>query len=206
MSEAEGYALVPLPGPGPAREALLREAIAFGGSDELLRKFFDCEAVERELTEQQAQLGEFTNRMVDVGAHLMDQVEEFTVRQDKQRRLDAKRKADQERQAAEEAARAEAEEIETYLAEHPEPGAATAESEANGELHAIDPKERENEADAGGVALSYPPVPSSYVRGEQAEDPEEPGIGGASDPEPDLAALGKPKAAKQVSPATTAFW
>src|SRR5262249_32033787 len=117
------YAIVPLPPPGPAREALLREAIAFGGSDELLRNFFACEATERHLADQQAQTAEVANRVADVGAHLIDQVEALAVRTDKQRRLDAKRKADQEREAAAQAARAEAAEHRKYLNEHPDPSA-----------------------------------------------------------------------------------
>src|SRR6516165_9287015 len=101
------YAIVPLPEPGPARDAVLRDAIAFGGSDELLRQFFACVEAERNLANQQAQTAEAASRIAEVGAHLMDMTEALTVRADKQARLDAKRKADKERRAQEDAVRAE---------------------------------------------------------------------------------------------------
>jgi hypothetical protein len=143
-------------------------------------------------------------------AHLMDMTEALTVRQDKQRRLDAKRKADQERQAAEDAARAEQEQILEYLETHPEPGASTDDThQPGGELHSLDPVDKEHldpeaETDAGGVPMSYGKLPESYIKGEEAE---EPGIGGASYPEPDPADLGKAKDPKQVSqPIAVSFW
>ena len=80
--------------------------------------------------------------------HVMDQVEVLTVREDKQRRLDAKRKADQERQAQEDAARAEAAQLRDYLETHPEPGASSDDTHhPGGELHAVDPPDKEHLSD-----------------------------------------------------------
>jgi hypothetical protein len=182
------YALVPLPEAGPAREALLRDAIAYGGGDELLRKFFACEATERDLANQQAQTAEVANRVADIGGHLLDMTEALTVRADKQRRLDAKRKADQERRAQEDAARQEQAEILEYLETHPEPGASTDDThQPSGELHSVAPVDKEHldpEAEA-----------------------EEPGVGGATYPEPDPEDLGGPKDPKQVpQPVSASFW
>ena len=138
------FAIVPLPPLGPAREALLRDAIAYGGGGELLRKFFACEEVERDLANQQAQTAEAASRIAEVGAHLMDMTEALTVRQDKQRRLDAKRKADQERRAQEDAVRAEQEQILQYLETHPEPASLSDDTHhPGGELHSLDPVDKE---------------------------------------------------------------
>jgi hypothetical protein len=205
------FAIVLLPpDPGPVRETLLRDAIAYGEGDELLRKFFACEATERDLASQQAQTVEVANRVADIGTHLMDQVETLAVRADKQRRLDAKRKADEARHDAEEAERAEAAAIRDYLETHPEPAALVDESpQAGGELHPHAPVDKEHlgfEADAGGVALSYGNVPETYVRREAVEDLEEPGIGGVSYPEPNPEDLGGPLKEKQVQqPISTSF-
>jgi hypothetical protein len=202
------YAIVPLPVNGPAREALLREAIAYGGSDELLRKFFSCDQVERDLANQQAQTAEVANRVADIGLHLMDQVEDLVVRADKQRRRDAKRRADQERRAQEDAACAEAAELRDWLAVNPEPGSKS----DDGELEVHQPPDQEHfggeaEPDAGGVPLSYGVLPETYVKRESSEDLDEPGIGGASHPEPDPEDLGGPKDPKQVAqPVSTSFW
>jgi hypothetical protein len=144
--------------------------------------------------------------------HLMDQVEALTVRADKQRRLDAKRKADKARLDAEAEARAEQEEILEYLETHPEPGAERSTSTDDGELetHPAPGKERygvpEVEEDAGGIPMSYGPNPESYIRG--GDELEEPGIGGATDPEPDPEDLGKPRdTPKQVAqPVSASFW
>jgi hypothetical protein len=202
------YGLIPIPNTGPEREAMLRQVIAYGGSEEMLRKFFDCDQVERDLANQQAQTVEVANRLADIGTHLMDMTEALTVRADKQRRLDAKRKADQERQAAEAEARAEQEEILEYLETHPEPGAPKPD---DGELetHPAPDKERygapEVEEDAGGIPMSYGPNPESYIRG--GDELEEPGIGGASHLEPDPEDLGGPQDPKQVpQPVSASFW
>ena len=215
------YALVPLPANGPTREALLREAIAYGGGDELLRKFFACEATAQSLQQQQAQTAEVANRVTDIGMHLMDQVEALTVRADKQRRLDAKRKADQERRAQEETACTEAAELRDWLAANPElgdvplgdPCASTDDTHhPSGELHGLDPVDKEHldleaETDAGGVPLSYGVLPESYIKRESSEDLEEPGIGGATDPAPDPEDLGGPQDPKQVpQPVSASFW
>jgi hypothetical protein len=180
------FAIVPLPPPGPARDALLREAIAFGGPDEMLRKFFACEATERDLANQLAQTAEVANRVAEVGAHLMDMTEALTVRQDKQRRLDAKRKADQERRAQEDAVRAEQEQILQYLETHPEPGASTDDThQQSGELHALEPPDKEHldpevEVDQGDLPNELekgaPPLSGNYVE----PDPED--LGGPKDP------------------------
>jgi hypothetical protein len=207
------YALVPLPANGPTREALLREAIAYGGGDELLRKFFACEATAQSLQQQQAQTAAVANRVADIGTHLMDMTEDLVVRADRQRRLDAKRKADQERCAAEAKARAEQEEILEYLETHPEPGGASTDDthHPGGELHGLDPVDKEHldpevETDAGGVPLSYGALPESYIKRESSEDLE-PGIGGASHPEPDPEDLGGPQDPKQVpQPVSASFW
>jgi hypothetical protein len=212
--EPDLFAIVPLPAPGPAREALLRDAIAFGGSDELLRKFFACEAVEQSLADQQQQTATMMSRVAEIGAHLMDQVEALTVRQDKQARLDAKRKADKARRDAEAEARAEHEQILEYLETHPEPASLSDDTHhPGGELHDVDPVDQErfnpegSEDDAGAVPLSYRNVPESYIKGEATEDLEEPGIGGASYPEPDPEDLGGPKDPKQVpQPVSASFW
>jgi hypothetical protein len=201
------YAIVPLPPPGEAREAVLREAIAYGGSGEMLRKFFACEAVERELGQQQAQTAAVANRVAEVGAHLMDMTEALTVRQDKQARLDGRRKRDAARRDAEAEARAEQEQILEYLEAHPEPGTSTDDGEL--EIHQPPDKERNGPEgsgdDAGGVPLSYGNVPGSYIEGEDDLDP--PGIGGATQPEPDPEDLGGPKDPKQVpQPVSASFW
>jgi hypothetical protein len=203
------YGLIEIPASGPARETVLREVIAYGGSEEMLRKFFDCEEVAQSLALQQQQTAAVASRITDLGVHLMDQVEALTVRADKQRRLDAKRRADQERRAQEEAARAEAAEIRNYLNEHPEPGTSTDDTHhPGGELHSLDPVDKEHldpEDDAGGVPLSYGNVPSSYVSREAEDEP--PGIGGASEPELDPEDLGGPKDPKQVpQPVSASFW
>jgi len=52
------FAIVPLPEPGTARDALLRDAIAFGGSDELLRQFFSCEEAGQRLAAERQRGGE----------------------------------------------------------------------------------------------------------------------------------------------------
>jgi hypothetical protein len=204
------FAIVPLPPPGEAREALLRDAIAFGGSEELLRKFFACEAVERDLVNQQAQTAAVASRVADIGAHLMDMTEALTVRQDKQARLDAKRKADKARRDAEAEACAEQAQILEYLETHPEPGTSTDDTHhPGGEPHALEPVDKkhldpEAETDAGGVPLSYGKLPESYIKGEEAE---EPGIGGATYPEPDPEELGAPKDPKQTpQPVSASFW
>jgi hypothetical protein len=192
------YALVPLPANGPARDAVLRDAIAYGGGAELLRKFFDADAVERDLANQQAQTAAVANRVVDIGAHLMDMTEALTVRADKQRRLDAKRKADQERQAAEDAACAEAAELRDWLDTHPEPGASTDETkepEPGGELHVHPPpdKERYGAGDDQGA------LPTELQKGAP------PPSGTYTEPDPED--LGGPKDPKQVAqPVSASFW
>jgi hypothetical protein len=205
------YAIVPLPPPGPAREALLRDAIAFGGSDELLRKFFECEAVERDLVNQQAQTAEVASRVADIGAHLMDMTEALTARENAAARADAKRKADKARHDAEEAARAEAAQLRDWLDAHPEPGASTGDTHhPGGELHALEPPDKEHldpeaEGDAGGVPSSYGNVSSSYIKVETEDEP--PGIGGATYPEPDPEDLGGRQDPKQVlQPAAVSLW
>jgi hypothetical protein len=159
------FAIVPLPPLGPARDALLREAIAYGGGDELLRKFFACEQVERELANQQRQTVEAAQRVADIGAHLMDQVEALTAQQIRQDRLDAKRKADAARRAQEDAARQEQAEILEYLETHPEPGASTDDTHhPGGELHALDPVDKEHldpaedDADLEGLVETRPVI------------------------------------------------
>jgi hypothetical protein len=161
------YALVPVPPPGTARDAVLRDAIAFGGSAELLRQFFNCEATERELAAQQMQTAEVAGRVADAGAHLLDQIEVLTVRADKLRRLDAKRKADKARRDAEAAAQAREAEVAAYLDAEPELGE-----------HAPEPS-LESEASAGpepeptpfDAALSVlgPPEHERYRAGTDAE-------------------------------------
>jgi hypothetical protein len=182
------YALMPVPEPGPARDAVLRDAIAFGGSDELLRKFFACEATECALAEQQAQTAEVASRVADIGAHLMDQVEALTVRADKLRRLDAQRKADQERQAAEAAAAACEAEVAAYLdagadpdrqSSEPEPslnGATPEPTPFDAGLSELGPVEHERyrAGDAEGdlppkLTAKVPPEPGTFVE----PDPEE---------------------------------
>ena len=190
------FAIVPLPELGPARDALLRDAIAFGGSDELLRKFFACEEVERDLANQQAQTAEAASRIAEVGAHLMDMTEALTVRADKQRRLDAKRKADQERQAQEQAARQEATQLRDYLATNPEPRADITTFHPSGDLHSVDPVEHQDlEEDSEGdlpteLLKDTPPPSGIYV-----------------EPDPKSKDLGGPKDPKQVpQPVAVSFW
>ena len=115
------FAIVPLPPPGPAREALLRDATAYGGSDELLRKFFACEETEQRFATERQQTAEVAQRVAGIGMHLMDQVEALTAQQVRQDRREAKRKADQAHQEQEEVVRQEQEQILEYLETHPEP-------------------------------------------------------------------------------------
>jgi hypothetical protein len=191
------YALVPLPDAGPAREALLREAIAYGGGDELLRKFFACETAERDLANQQAQTAEVANRLADIGTHLMDQVETLTAREQAQARADAKRRADQERRAQEEAARTEAAEHRAWLAEHPaEPGTdETKEPAPGGELHVHPPPDTERYS-AGDDQGALP---------NELEEGAPPPSGTYTEPEPkDLGGLKDPRFVPQ--PASSSFW
>jgi hypothetical protein len=115
-------------------------------------------------------------------------------------RLDAEeqRREEQQRQDEEEAQLREQEEIEHMLDELPDPDDPDPLTAAgdDGDLEtklALSPEKYgvEEDADADAVPLSYGKVPESYVKGEEAQDPV--GIGGATDPEPDLEALGKAK-------------
>jgi hypothetical protein len=176
----EHYAIVPIPEPGTARDALLRDAIAIGGSDELLRKFFACDATERALADQQQQTAEVASRVADVGAHLMDQVEALAVRADKQRRLDAKYKADKARRDAEAEAREREAEVQAYLdQEKPDPDQPTP---YDGDLSELGPVEQERyaPADQGDLprelTAKVPVDPGDYFE----PDPEE--LGGPPDP------------------------
>jgi hypothetical protein len=167
--------------------------------DELMRGLMGSialEEAERQLANQQVQTAEVANRVAEIGAHFMDQVEALTVRADKQRRLDAKRKADQERHAQEDAARKEAAQLRDYLETHPEPGASTdATHHPTGDLHAVDPVEHQDleESDAEGdlpteLQKGAPPLSGNYV-------------------EPDPGDLGGPKDPKQVpQPVAVSLW
>jgi hypothetical protein len=175
------YALVPVPEPGTARDALLREAIAFGGSDELLRKFFACDATERGLANQQVQAAEAVNRIADIGAHLMDQVEALTAQQVRQDRRDAKRKADKARRDAEQVAREREAEAQAYLDQR-DPDQPTP---FDADLSELGPVEHEKYApgdDEGPGDLprelekDVPPLSGSYT------DPEPDPLGGPKDP------------------------
>jgi len=154
------YAIVPLPEPGPAHDALLQEAIAYGGGEECLRKFFACEAAERDLANQQAQTAAVAGRVADIGAHLMDMTEALAVRADKQRRLDAKRKADQERKAQEEAVRAEAASLRDWLDNNPEPKALP----DDGELETKQPVDKER-YDPEGTEADQGDLPKELEKG-----------------------------------------
>jgi hypothetical protein len=172
------FAIVPLPPPGPAREALLRDAIATGGSDELLRKFFACDATERDLAQQQRQTAEIASRVADVGAHLMDQVEALVGQQQAQARADAKRKADKARRDAEQAAREREAEAQAYL-DDLDPDQPTP---YDGDLSVLGPVEPEHYApdDQGDLprelTAKVPVDPGNYPE----PDPEE--LGGPQDP------------------------
>jgi hypothetical protein len=122
------------------------------------------------------------------------------------------REAEQVRQDEEEKARAEAVKLRDWFDAHPEPGATPTAEPDDGELeiHQAPDKERygapEVEEDAGGVPLSYGALPESYIKRESSEDLE-PGIGGASDPVPNIKDLGKPQDPRQVSqPISASFW
>jgi hypothetical protein len=207
------FAIVPCPDGSP----LPAEAIMIGDLDEVMQflpqtvayQELESRALglvdqldqrERTLSDGVQALTESVGKFMDACGRLVDGEEE--------------REAEQIRLDEEEKARAEAAEIEAYLAAHPEPASLSDESpHAGGELHPHAPVDKEHldpegsEADAGGVALSYPRVPESYIRGEEAEDLEESGIGGASYPEPDLEDLGGSKDPKVVpQPISTSFW
>jgi hypothetical protein len=193
------YGLIPIPASGPEREAVLANVIAYGGSDEMLRKFFDCEATEQALALQLAQATEGANRVADIGMHLMDRVEDLVVREQAQARADAKRRADKARRDAEAEARAEAAELRDWLAENPEPGASAAGDDTHqpsGELHILDPVDKEHleasEDDQGALPAELeegaPPSSGTYT-------------------EPDPEDLGGPKDPRSVpQPASTSFW
>jgi hypothetical protein len=193
------FAIVPLPPPGPAREALLAGAIAFGGSDELLRKFFACEATESALAEQQAQTAEVASRVADIGMHLMNQVEALTVRADKQRQRDAKRKADQARQAAEAEARAREAEVAAYLDASADPDRQSSEPQPS--LNDATPEPTPFDADLSELG---PPEHERYRAGDAEGDlPPEltakvpPAMGTFSEPNPEE--LGGPPDPHQIA-------
>jgi hypothetical protein len=189
----EHYAIVPVPEPGTARDAVLRDAIAIGGSDELLRKFFACDATERDLANQQRQTAEVASRVADVGAHLMDQVEALAEQKQEQVRADAKRKADKARRDAEAEAEAEAEarerEAQAYLddQEKPDPDHPDAPTPFDGDLSELGPVEHEKYA---------PDDQGDLPRQLTAEVPVEPG--NYFEPEPDPEELGGPPDLHQV--------
>jgi hypothetical protein len=196
------FAIIPIPdGPAPPEaivvgdlDAVLRylpqtvaaeelEARALGLVDQLDRR-------ERALSDGARALTQSVGKFMDACGRLVDGEEE--------------REAEQIRQDEEEKARAEAAEIETYLAEHPEPSTEPKAMPDDGELEIHEPSDKERyggleiEEDAGGVPLSYGNVPETYVRREAAEGLGEPGIGGASYPEPDPEDLSGPPKEKQV--------
>jgi hypothetical protein len=120
----------------------------------------------------------------------------------------------------EEKARAEAAELRNWLDARPEPGAQADDGEL--EIKQAPSKERygatEVGEDAGETptplrtdepprpALSYGRVPETYIRGEEAEDPDEPGVGGSTYPQPDPVELGKPQNPKQRAPVSASLW
>jgi hypothetical protein len=201
------YAIVPISdGPPPA------EAIAIGGLDEIMQflpqtiayQELESRALclvdqldqrERALSEGVQVLTESVGKFMDTCGRLVDGEEEH--------------EAEQIRLDEEEKARAEAAELKAYLTEHPEPGTSNDTHRPTGDLHSLDPVDQEHfdaeaETDAGGVPMSYGKLPESYIKGEEAE---EPGIGGASYPEPDPGDLGKAKDPKQVAqPTAVSFW
>jgi hypothetical protein len=204
------FAIVPIPdGPPPP------EAIVVGGLDEIMQ--FLPQTVAYQELEQRAlglvdQLDKRERALSDSARVLTESVGKFM---DTCGRLvdgEEERAAEQVRLDEEEKARAEAAELRDWLDTHPEPGSRTAEpDDTGGELHSHGPVDRERydpeaETDAGGVPLSYGALPESYIKRESSEDLEEPGIGGASNPEPDPADLDKPQPPKQVSPAAVSLW
>ena len=200
----ELYAIVPVPPPGPARNALLRDAIAFGGSEELLSKFFACEAAEQQLVAQQSEIAEFATRLADTGAHLMDQVEFFTAREVADARRDAKRKADKARRDAEQ----EEHRIQAELDALPDPDDPNPLEHVSplGQQPAPDPM---GVGDDGDLAVKSAPDPDKYGEDDVGALPEELGpIGGSGTSlEPDFEALGKPKDPRQVQqPISSAVW
>jgi hypothetical protein len=123
------YGLISIPGAGPAREALLREVIAYGGSEEMPRKFFDCEQVARDLVDQLNQLDKRERAFSDGVRVFSQSVAKFM---DACGRLvdgEEEREAEQVRLDEEEKARAEAAELRDWLAANPEPSASTDETE-----------------------------------------------------------------------------
>jgi len=193
--EPDQYVIAKLPPPGTARETLLRDAIAFGGSDELLRKFFGCEEAEQRLAAERQQTAEVAQRVAGIGMHLMDQVEALTAQQVRQDRREAKRKADQAHQEQEEVVRQEQEQILEYLETHPEPGAATDETHhPTGDLHSVDPVDKEKYDPEAKAEDNVGDLPAGI------EDEPPPSLR-------DLEALGRPKDPKQVpQPDAVSLW
>jgi hypothetical protein len=216
----------------PDGQPLPPEAIVIGPLSEVLEYIRGTpareEAEQRQAAREQ-QVTEVANRIADVGTCLLDQIEALATQKEEQARLDAKQKADKARRDAEEAACTEAATIREYLEANPEPGSAVGEPaalgdespQAGGELHPHAPVDKERfdpvgensemETDAGGVPLSYPPIPESYIRGKRDQTGDLPGgverrspapLG--SDPVYDPAELAHPEGRKHQVPQPTA--
>jgi hypothetical protein len=193
------YGLISIPGAGPAREALLREVIAYGGSEEMLRKFFDCEQIARDLVDQLDQLDKRERAFSDGVRVFSQSVAKFM---DACGRLvdgEEEREAEQVRQDEEEKARTEAKELERWLAEHPEPGASTDDThQPSGELHSLDPVDKEH-LDPEGSEDDQGALPNELQKGAP------PSSGTYVEPEPSK--LGGPQDPKQVpQPVSSSFW
>ena len=204
----EFYAIVPVPPPGPARNALLRDAIAVGGSEELLSKFFACETAEQQLVTQQSELAEFATRLADTGSHLVNQVEFFTAREVADARRDAKRKARRDAEKAEQSEREAQQRIQAELDALPDPDDPNPLEHVSplGQQPAPDPM---GIGDDGDLEVKNAPDPDKYGKDDVGTLPKELGtIGGSGTSlEPDFEALGKPKNPKQVQqPISSAVW
>jgi hypothetical protein len=209
------FAIVPVPDGQP----LPPEAIMIGPLSEVLEYIRGTpareEAEQRQIAREQ-QVADVANRVADIGAHFMDEIEALAAEKEEQVRLEAKRKADQERQATEDAACEEAAMLREYLETHPDPNAPA----DDGELEINEPPDKERyggpeiEEDAGGVPLAYPPIPTTYIKGTHDQTGDLPAgverrspapLG--SDPVYDPAELAHAKDPKQVpQPTAVSLW
>jgi hypothetical protein len=157
------------------------EAIVIGPLSEVMEYISQSiarEAAEQRLADRELQTAEAANRVVDVGAHLMDQVEALAAQKEAEVRADRKRRADKARRDAENAAREREAQAQAYLdqqgSDQPTPH--------GGELSSLGPVEHERYApyDQGDLprelVAKVPADPGNYVE----PDPEE--LGGPLDP------------------------
>jgi hypothetical protein len=186
MSEPDGYATVPLPPPGPEREALVRDAILVGSLPEFMsylpqtaareeaeQRLADQEKQQALTAEQQEAVRQCAAQILADGvSRLCDRLDSY----EEQRALAAK-------EAEEEQERRDQEEVRAYLAELPDPeqpeplgtsddNPLTPHEPVDPAKHGYPPAEDDAEG-TGPVPLSYghkgPPL--SYTKSESSTDP-----------------------------------